>query len=70
MDYLDFRKEGLIFFDFISFYVQQRDGRWRNAVFLFRVTDTSLLPIKNIANLPKTASMSRYHLEVGPVCFL
>ncbi|GAA6070262.1 collagen alpha-1(XXVII) chain A [Tachysurus ichikawai] len=46
------------------------DGLWRNAIFLFRVTEASLLPIKNIVNLPKTASMSRYHLEVGPVCFL
>uniref|UniRef100_A0A3B1K9B7 Fibrillar collagen NC1 domain-containing protein n=1 Tax=Astyanax mexicanus TaxID=7994 RepID=A0A3B1K9B7_ASTMX len=48
----------------------QRDGQWQRAVFLFRVNDASFLPVKHINNLPETALSSRYHLEVGPVCFL
>uniref|UniRef100_A0A4W4EN76 Fibrillar collagen NC1 domain-containing protein n=1 Tax=Electrophorus electricus TaxID=8005 RepID=A0A4W4EN76_ELEEL len=48
----------------------QRDGRWQRTVFLFKVTDASLLPIKHISNLPEITLSSRYHLEVGPVCFL
>uniref|UniRef100_A0AAR2IQG8 Fibrillar collagen NC1 domain-containing protein n=2 Tax=Pygocentrus nattereri TaxID=42514 RepID=A0AAR2IQG8_PYGNA len=48
----------------------RRDGHWQHAVFLFKVTDTSLLPVKHIANLPETTLSSHHHLEVGPVCFL
>lgn len=56
----------LLFFSVL----QQRDGQWHQVRFLFRVTDPILLPITHIANLPEATPASRYHLEVGPVCFL
>lgn len=48
----------------------QLNGRWQHTDFLFRVSDPSLLPVIRISNLPKTTPSSRFHLEVGPVCFL
>lgn len=48
----------------------QKDGQWHQVRFQFRVTDPALLPVTHIANLPEATSVSRYHLEVGPVCFL
>uniref|UniRef100_A0A673KHG0 Fibrillar collagen NC1 domain-containing protein n=1 Tax=Sinocyclocheilus rhinocerous TaxID=307959 RepID=A0A673KHG0_9TELE len=51
-------------------WVSQLNGRWQHADFLFRVSDPALLPVVRIGNLPKTTASSRFHLEVGPVCFL
>lgn len=48
----------------------QLNGRWQHADFLFRVLEPALLPVVRISNLPKVMPSSRFHLEVGPVCFL
>uniref|UniRef100_A0A3Q2YCF7 Fibrillar collagen NC1 domain-containing protein n=1 Tax=Hippocampus comes TaxID=109280 RepID=A0A3Q2YCF7_HIPCM len=47
-----------------------KDGRWRQTHFVFQTQEPNLLPIVEISNLPTTEPGSRYHLEVGPVCFL
>lgn len=47
-----------------------KDGRWHQTRFIFQTQDPNLLPIVDVKNLPSTSPGSRYHLEVGPVCFL
>ncbi|KAM7391210.1 hypothetical protein PAMP_021914 [Pampus punctatissimus] len=47
-----------------------KDGRWHQTHFIFQTQDPNLLPIVDVNNLPTTEPGSRYHLEVGPVCFL
>ncbi|XP_010158101.1 PREDICTED: collagen alpha-1(XXVII) chain-like, partial [Eurypyga helias] len=47
-----------------------KDGRWHRTLFSFRTQDPQQLPIVNIYNLPPSEPGKRYHLEVGPVCFL
>uniref|UniRef100_A0A3B4VJM7 Fibrillar collagen NC1 domain-containing protein n=2 Tax=Seriola dumerili TaxID=41447 RepID=A0A3B4VJM7_SERDU len=47
-----------------------KDGRWHQTHFIFQSQDPNLLPIVDVYNLPTTAPGARYHLEVGPVCFL
>uniref|UniRef100_A0A8D3D491 Fibrillar collagen NC1 domain-containing protein n=1 Tax=Scophthalmus maximus TaxID=52904 RepID=A0A8D3D491_SCOMX len=51
--------------------LQIKDGRWHQTHFIFQTQDPNLLPIVDVYNLPPTAEPgARYHLEVGPVCFL
>uniref|UniRef100_A0A671XMP9 Collagen, type XXVII, alpha 1b n=1 Tax=Sparus aurata TaxID=8175 RepID=A0A671XMP9_SPAAU len=47
-----------------------KDGRWHQTHFIFQTQDPNLLPIVDVYNLPTTEPGARYHLEVGPVCFL
>uniref|UniRef100_A0A3P9NFG7 Fibrillar collagen NC1 domain-containing protein n=2 Tax=Poecilia reticulata TaxID=8081 RepID=A0A3P9NFG7_POERE len=47
-----------------------RDGRWHQTHFIFQSQDPTLLPIIDVHNLPTTEPGARFHLEVGPVCFL
>ncbi|TWW60233.1 Collagen alpha-1(XXVII) chain B [Takifugu flavidus] len=47
-----------------------RDGHWHRTHFIFQTQDPNLLPIVEVYNLPTTEQGARYHLEVGPVCFL
>uniref|UniRef100_A0A3P8SPK1 Collagen, type XXVII, alpha 1b n=1 Tax=Amphiprion percula TaxID=161767 RepID=A0A3P8SPK1_AMPPE len=47
-----------------------KDGRWHQTHFIFQSQDPNLLPIVDVYNLPTTDPGARYHLEVGPVCFL
>uniref|UniRef100_A0A8C4F0K8 Collagen, type XXVII, alpha 1b n=1 Tax=Dicentrarchus labrax TaxID=13489 RepID=A0A8C4F0K8_DICLA len=47
-----------------------KDGRWHQTHFIFQTQDPNLLPIVDMYNLPTTEPGARYHLEVGPVCFL
>ncbi|MFT7815487.1 collagen alpha-1(XXVII) chain isoform X1 [Arapaima gigas] len=47
-----------------------KDGRWHQTHFVFRTQEPSLLPIVNVYNLPDIKTGLRYHLEVGPACFL
>uniref|UniRef100_A0A3B3HAI3 Fibrillar collagen NC1 domain-containing protein n=2 Tax=Oryzias latipes TaxID=8090 RepID=A0A3B3HAI3_ORYLA len=47
----------------------RKDGRWHVARFIFQSQDPNLLPIVDVFNLP-TEPDARFHLEVGPVCFL
>ena len=56
--------------DRILTYFQIKDGRWHQTQFIFQSQDPNLLPIVDVYNLPKTEPGARYHLEVGPVCFL
>uniref|UniRef100_A0A3B3BX37 Fibrillar collagen NC1 domain-containing protein n=2 Tax=Oryzias melastigma TaxID=30732 RepID=A0A3B3BX37_ORYME len=46
-----------------------KDGRWHVARFVFQSADPNLLPIVDVYDLP-TEPEARFHLEVGPVCFL
>uniref|UniRef100_A0A3Q1EZ37 Collagen, type XXVII, alpha 1b n=1 Tax=Acanthochromis polyacanthus TaxID=80966 RepID=A0A3Q1EZ37_9TELE len=47
-----------------------KDGRWHQTHFIFQSQDPNLLPIVDVYNLPTADPGARYHLEVGPVCFL
>ncbi|KAF3851335.1 hypothetical protein F7725_013107 [Dissostichus mawsoni] len=47
-----------------------KDGRWHQTQFIFQSQDPNLLPIVDVLNLPTADGGARYHLEVGPVCFL
>lgn len=49
---------------------QIKDGRWHRTHFVFQAQDPHLLPIVDVYNLPSTEAGARYHIEVGPVCFL
>lgn len=47
-----------------------KDGRWHQTHFIFQMQDPNLLPIVDVFILATTKPDARYHLEVGPVCFL
>uniref|UniRef100_A0A3Q3A8I0 Collagen, type XXVII, alpha 1b n=1 Tax=Kryptolebias marmoratus TaxID=37003 RepID=A0A3Q3A8I0_KRYMA len=47
-----------------------KDGRWHQTHFIFQSQDPNLLPIVVVHDLPTTEPGARFHLEVGPVCFL
>ncbi|TNN50695.1 Collagen alpha-1(XXVII) chain B [Liparis tanakae] len=47
-----------------------KDGRWHQTHFIFQTQDPNLLPIVDVYNLPTRERAARFHLEVGPVCFL
>lgn len=49
---------------------QIKDGHWHQTRFVFQTQDPNLLPIVEVHNLPTPEQGARYHLEVGPVCFL
>ena len=52
------------------FFFQIKDGHWHQTQFVFQTQDPNLLPIVDVDNLPSADPGSRFHLEVGPVCFL
>lgn len=61
------------FFSFLSLKIHRRsikDGRWHQTHFIFQTQDPNLLPIVDVSNLPTRERAGRFHLEVGPVCFL